>query len=207
MCIAWLRNAHSIILLCLGIILSSCSNADDDKHMLSDLTIYLQSPILGQGGTVIIVPREVAIDRWHSQPEAQNPARSDAYLASYKPLPQDARRLGVVVRDKVSIVQFDYPQGGTFTFRFAPAPGSDFPWGRLKTKEIGTGGEGEEMDEKTGQIIKAGSAVHIHVLGTEVTEADSRAVESVIKIGALQSRYACRYYELAIACDASEAAQ
>lgn len=175
--------------------------------MLSDLTIYLQWPLLGQGGTVIIVPQEVTIDQWQSQPEAENPARSDAYPASLKPLPPNGRRLGVVLHDKVSIVQLDYPQGGTFTFRFAPARGSDFPWERLKTKEIGTGGEGEEMDEKTGQVIQVGSAAHIHVLGTEVTEADSRSVESVIKIGALRSRYPCRYYELAIACDASGAAQ
>ncbi|TDK32124.1 hypothetical protein E2F50_17425 [Rhizobium deserti] len=155
---------------------------------------------------MIIVPREVAMDQWQPQSK-ENPARSDPYLASQKPLPPGARRLGVVLRDKVSIVQFDYPQGGTFNFRFAPAPGSDFPWDMLKTKEIGTGGVGEEMDEKTGEVIKVGFAMHIHVFGTEVTEADSRSVESVIKIGALRSRYPCRDYELAIACDASGAAR
>lgn len=68
--------------------------------MLSDLTIYLQWPLLGQGGTVIIVPQEVTIDQWQSQPEAENPARSDAYPASLKPLPPNGRRLGVVLHDK-----------------------------------------------------------------------------------------------------------
>ncbi|NNH31489.1 hypothetical protein C9413_18890 [Rhizobium sp. SEMIA 4085] len=172
--------------------------------MLSDLTIYLEPPILGGGGTVIIVPRMIAAIDWKSQEGRENPAASDPYLKSNKPLPPDGLRLGAIISDKVSIVQFDYPEGGTYKFRFAPARGSTFPWDMLKTKHIGTGSEGEELDPSTGQIIKVGSALHIHIVGKDVTEADSRIVESVINIGSLQSRYDCRNYELVLVCDASK---
>ncbi len=183
--------------------------AEGSEQLMSDLTIYLQPPILGKGGTVTIVPQEVAMERWKETSGGENPAKSDDFLRANKSIPAGAKRLGAVISDEVSIVQVDYPQGGTFQFRFAPAPapGSGFAYRDLKTKQIGVGGEGEELDEKTGEIIKVGTAIHVHIVGTDVTEGDSRAIESEIKIGALQSRYECRSFESVLVCDASQEAK
>lgn len=172
--------------------------------MIFDVTTYLNDPIVGEGGTIILIPREVPLEKWHPDQNLDNPALRDAYLASNKPLPSGAKHLGGIVFDRVSIVRFDYPAGGTFTFRFAPAAESKFPWDSLKTKNIGVGSEGEEFDEKMRQVVKILSALTIHVAGSKTTEADSRTVESTIKIGSLRSKYHCRDYQLLTVCDASE---
>jgi hypothetical protein len=199
LCGSAIAAACSIVIL-----VSSLINTMDRQQMVSDLTIYLQPPIIGEGGTVILLPRPVEVEEWMMRAYGDNPAEKDEFLKLNKPLPPAAKRIGALVSGMVSIVQFDFPKGGTFQFRFAPAPGSNVPPDKLKTKQIGVGGNGEELDEKTGEIIAVGSAIHLHVAGREVTESDSRIVESEIKIGALESRYDCRHFQQVLVCDASK---
>jgi hypothetical protein len=186
--------------------LASCQPATDSvggEKVKSDLTLYLRPPLLGGGGTVIIIPRAVSAEDFKTGSGQSNPASNDPFLEANKPLQEGDLRLGAVLSDPVTIVQFDYPQSGSFNFRFAPERGSEFPPGRLVTKHIGTGGEGEELHPTTKDVVKVGSSMHIHVGGDSVTEEDSRIVESKINIGALRERYQCRDFDRVLVCDVS----
>jgi hypothetical protein len=62
----------------------------------SDITIYLDGPLLDRGGTVFVVPREVPVDDWKTLPDQPNPARTDPRLDIRKPITERDRRLSVL---------------------------------------------------------------------------------------------------------------
>lgn len=193
------------LLLALGAVASAgtfSTSAEDKTKMLSDVTIYLEPPILEDGGMVIIVPRPVAVEDWRSQDGQDNPAARDSYLESNKPLPANSKRLGAIVNNPVSIVQFDYPVNGTYNFRFAPVLGSNYPWERLKTKLLSFGSAGD-LHPITGADVDIPTVQMIYVLGSEMTEDQARALASETRLGFLKERYDCREYEMAIVCNAS----
>lgn len=176
--------------------------AEDKAKMLSDVTIYLEPPILGGGGTVIVVPREVPVAAWRQATGGENPASKDRRLDEKAPITDIDRRLGAKVSDPVSVVQFDYPEGGTFRFRFSPFLGSDYPMERLGTVLLSVG-SGGDLHPKTAEEVDIPRVQVMHILGNQVTEEQSRIKGDEIRVGFLRERYNCKEYELVLSCAAS----
>jgi hypothetical protein len=176
--------------------------AEDKAKMLSDVTIYLEPPILGGGGTVIILPKEVPVEIWKQSTGLENPALKDRRLDDKVPIKDGDRRLGAVVSDPVSIVQFNYPEGGTFEFRFSPVLGSDYRMERLGTKLLSFGSAGD-LHPKTGEDVDIPKVQVVYILGDKVTEEQARAIGVEKRFGFLKERYDCKEYEMVLACNAS----
>jgi hypothetical protein len=156
-----------------------CSAGDnkEDKNMRSQLTIYVAPPLLEKGGTVIVVSNPVPLSEWHNLPEGDNPARDDPQNEKKKDLGQGDRLFGAVVSTKVSIVEFVYPEGGTFGFNLVPLrakDGSGATGPALMTKRVLVGGGGYR-DWKAGKNYFWESVSTIYVAGPEATEGDSRS--------------------------------
>ncbi|WP_105386579.1 hypothetical protein [Neorhizobium alkalisoli] len=176
--------------------------AEDETKILSDVTIYLEPPILGDGGTVIILPREIPIEVWRQTTGLENPALKDRRLDDRVPIKEFDRRLGAIVADPISIVQFDFPEGGAFQFRFSPFLGSDYPMEKLGTVLLSVGSAGD-LHPKTAEEADVPRTQIMHILGSQMTEEQSRIRGDEIRVGFLKERYNCRDYELVLSCAAS----
>lgn len=139
----------------------------------AQLTIYVDRPLLETGGTVMAVSKPVGPDLWSVQPKGlstdtwkQNPKRLE--------LGSNDRLFEVHVSEKVSIIEFIYPQGGSFGFNLVAAPGGDLikP---LQSKRILVG-SGYYIDRETGEKQVWEDVSTIHILGPDVSEGYSRAV-------------------------------
>ncbi len=203
-----MRNLRYPMAILLPILLAGSSYsyavAEDKKKMLSDVTIYLKPPILGRGGTVIVLPKQVSTEDWRQSTGFENPALNDQRVSSAKPIGDADRRLGAVASDVVSIVQFDYPEDGTFRFRFAPFPGADYPMEKLGTKQVSIGGVGQDMHPVSQEIVNVGPLQVMHILGTDHSEEESRIAGSAKRIGFLTERYSCVKFDHVLSCSASK---
>jgi hypothetical protein len=162
------------------VVLADVGFADDNKEnvdMRSQLTIYVAPPLLEKGGTVIVVSNPVPLAEWRDLPQGDNPARDDPHNEKKKNLQPGDRLFGAVVSTKVSIVEFVYPEGGTFGFNLVPLPtasGGAATAQALMTKRVLVG-DGGYKDWKTGKEYIWESVSTIHVVGPEATEGDSRS--------------------------------
>ncbi|MCF1454336.1 hypothetical protein ACQZ61_07740 [Agrobacterium vitis] len=164
----------------LSIALTGCDSAAENqqgKQMRSQLTIYVAPPLLEKGGTVIVVSNSVPLDKWRDLPQGDNPARDDPQNDKKKEIGPGDRLFGAVASTKVSIIEFVYPEGGTFGFNLVPlrkATGSDATSPALMTKRVMVGGGGYR-DWKTGKEYLWESVSTIYVAGPEASEGDSRS--------------------------------
>ena len=196
-------NAVFTTLAAVAILKATPSSSSENGKLKSDVTIYLSSPILSDGGTVIVLPKAISQDLWRKKSDLPNPAPSDKRLEIERPISNDDQRLSVIVSSNKSVVSFDYPEGGGYDFRFLPIIGSDYPVDNLRTKMIGVG-TGGDIHPLTGEEVDIGSIRTIYVLGRSADEGASRNFEATTRLGFLNERYECRNFAHAIACDASK---
>jgi hypothetical protein len=184
-------------------------SGNEEKKMKSHLTIYLRPPLLDGGGTVFVLPKPIPVEQWRQNTGFPNPALEDEWLKINKPIPQTDRRLGVVLSDSISIVQFDYPENGTFHFNFMPHPAFNNFWDTLKTENVGVGQAGD-IYAPTRQEEDIPLVMTIHVLGSAKSNTGKEYVDHKIRLnhkmrlGFLKIRYKCNEFEHALACDALE---
>ncbi|MCE6073980.1 hypothetical protein GOZ89_17850 [Agrobacterium vitis] len=163
----------------LSIALTGCDSAAENqqgKQMRSQLTIYVAPPLLEKGGTVIVVSNSVPLDKWRDLPQGDNPARDDPQNDKKKEIGPGDRLFGAVASTKVSIIEFVYPEGGTFGFNLVPlrkATGDDAVGPALMTKRVLVG-DGGYKDWETGKEYLWESVSTIYVAGPEASEGDSR---------------------------------
>jgi hypothetical protein len=170
-----------------------------DTSVKSDVTIYLEGPLLEGGGTVFVLPREVPADEWAARPDQPNPARSDARLDVRVPIAQHDRRLSVRVSGQISIVRFDFPAGGDFRFRFIPALESGVPPEQRGSVLVSVGNT-YDHDPATGEEIFVPRVQVFTIMGPDADESETRAQVSDVKLGRLEERYECRTFESALSC-------
>ena len=155
------------------------SHAEDRKDgvMKAQLTIYVAPPLLDSGGTVIVVANPISRAEWQALPDGDNPAEADPNNTKKKELREGDRLFGVEASSKVSIVEFVYPEGGTFGFNLVASDKSGRSRPPLRTREIAIGDGGGYTDWETGKHVTWDYVSVIHVLGPEVSEGDSRGVD------------------------------
>ena len=139
--------------------------------MKAQLTIYVAPPLLDQGGTVIVVANPISLEEWKNCPEGANPAAADPNNEKKKTLKADDRLFGVVASTKVSIVEFVYPDEGTYGYNFVAVEDPAKRRPPLRTKQILAG---SQRDLSEGPNPKTKDASVIHVYGPGASQADSR---------------------------------
>ena len=174
--------------------------------MKSDVTIYLDPPLLDRGGTVFVIPTEVPIDAWKPRTDLANPARSDWRLDTRKPIGSEDRRLSARISDQISIVRFDYPAGGSYDFRFLPTLESGVAPERQGSVLVSTGNT-YDYHPKTGVEVFIPTFQVFTILGPDGDEAAARALVSEVKLGHLEERYRCDEFEAALACSVKDKAK
>jgi hypothetical protein len=193
----------SLAAACLAIAFQSAANSAQEIELKSDVTIYLEPPILGGGGTIIVLPTEVPVDEWRQDKGLPNPALKDNRLADRKPVTPQDRRLSVVVSDPVSVVKFNYPAGGTFIFRPLPAIDSNYPV-HEQASVLMTVGSAGDLHPVTGEEVDLPRVQVLHILGRQVSEDRSRQIGEDVRLGFLSERYDCKQFENATSCSASK---
>jgi len=152
--------------------LAGGASSEDKEPMKAQLTIYVAPPLLQQGGTVIVVADEIPLNDWEALADGTNPALADTQNEKRKALNPGDQLFGVVASTKVSIIEFVYPEGGTYGFNLVPVQDADRTSPQLRTDRIlqgeGGGGPGREWNEVS----------TIHVFGSVVSERDSRVVRA-----------------------------
>jgi hypothetical protein len=199
-------NKSFVFMSLVIILVAECqkaANSTGEAKMKSDVTIYLEPPILGGGGTIIVLPNEVPADEWRKATGLPNPALNDGRLSGQKPIGTDDRRLSAIVSDPISVVKFDYPAGGTFVFRPLPAIGSDYPIERQASKLVSIGSAGD-LHPVTGEDVDIPRVQVLHVRGAEVSEERSRELAERVRLGFLEDRYGCRKFDHVLSCSASK---
>lgn len=170
-----------------------------DNTLKSDVTIYLDGPLLNRGGTVFVVPREVPLNEWKPHSDQPNPARDDSRLDIRKPITPQDTRLSALAFSQVSIVRFDYPAGGSYDFRFLPSLES----GVLPEKQgsvLVEAGNTYDYHPKTREEMFVPVFQVLTILGPDANEGKSRSLVSDVKLGYLQERYDCKQFENVLSC-------
>jgi hypothetical protein len=192
-------SGATLIALTAGIFTARTGNA----QMKSDVTIYLQPPILGGGGTIFVLPNEVSVEEWRKETGLSNPALKDLRLLSGKPISGEDRRFGAVVTDPVSVIKFDFPSGGSFVFRPLPSLDSGYPTERQSSRVISVGRAGD-IHPRTGEDVDIAKVQVLHIYGDLVSEEQSQRIFESVRLGFLEERYDCENFEHVIACAASK---
>ncbi|MBA8879016.1 hypothetical protein [Phyllobacterium myrsinacearum] len=146
-----------------------------DALLKAQLTVYVAPPLLNDGGTVIVVANPITLEKWKALPKGENAADSDLQNGKHKDLKHDDRLFGVVASTKVSIIEFVYPEGGTFAFNLVAMdkPGKEKTLLNTREVEIGSGGY---TIWRTGETVLWDYVSNVHVYGPTVSEGDSRGV-------------------------------
>ncbi|MCI9868126.1 hypothetical protein RHIZ_19370 [Rhizobium skierniewicense] len=195
------KIARKVGLLTMGLLLSTSivyggliavASKQQAKGVISDVTIYLDHPILSSGGTVMVLPTEVGKEVWAQQQGLENPAEGDRVLDNVRPTQSSDRRLGVIVFAPVSVVRFHFPRGGNYKFAFAPLDRSKASDLEGRTKLL-RHGEGTDVDPRTGKDVHQPRIITVHVMGTEANEEKSLDADTGTKFVALE-HHACRSY-------------
>ncbi|MET0426978.1 MAG: hypothetical protein ABW026_00635 [Microvirga sp.] len=131
-------------------------NGDDGREKTL-LTINLGGTILRQGGTVIVLPTPIP-------DETPKPGRSHSEAVQ--------RELTADVTEPLSIVFFDYPEAGKWTFRFDTR--SSDPEAQRVTTLLLEFGSGSYRDASTEQMIEVPDIQTLMVSGPNADEGVSR---------------------------------
>lgn len=171
---AWIR-ARDVIASSLAVALLVALPAPSiaaDKAPAAQLIIHVDAPVLHTGGTVLVVANPISKEAWAQLPS--QPPSNTAQTAT-KLAPGD-KLFDAAISSKVSIIEFVYPEGGTFDFKLR-ATGDQAVAGALRTKRILVG-SGYYTDKVTGQKIEWKDVSVIHIDGPEADERFSRLVRA-----------------------------
>lgn len=127
--------------------------ATQDKTVQTHLTIYLDEPILSEGGGIIVAARPIAEAEWLKLSDGFNPADSDQSNPKRAQVQDGDRHFGAVVSSSASAVEFFYPENGSYTFNILPKPGKRLQDGKELQTEATSDGSREIFDPETGQKI------------------------------------------------------
>ncbi len=162
--------------------------------MKSHVTIYLEPPILQEGGAVIVSGVPVTDDVWQKIPKGNNPAADDHQNPKREQVGPQDRLLGAVASSPVTIVEFSYPQSGSYTFNFLPAKPYQREFGAtLRTELILTGSGSRMVDPETKKHIEWPSMETIAVIGTKYNQDWARVVDATFASALYEDLVIARY--------------
>jgi hypothetical protein len=176
----------------LGLAACSYGTTEESQKVKAHLTIYVEKPLLTEGGTVIVAANPVSAEKWAALSDGENIAANDMNNAKRADLKKGDRLFGVAVSAQTSVVEFIYPEGGAFGFNFvARNTDGDGRTPQLRTDEIsiGDGGADHSLTGVPWDYVSV-----IHVIGPGSTEGKSRAA-SVLVSEILASGSAAKDYQ------------
>lgn len=134
---------------------------------MTRLIISVEQPLNKEGGAVIVSGRQISDDEWHAI-ETEEGSQND-----------NQKEFHVSVSSPASIVDFVYPQSGTYSFIFQSPPGSDAS--PLRTRQVLIG-SAEVTDPETKKVINWPSMSVIHVQGSTYDEGWARLLSSTFDL-------------------------
>ena len=144
-----------------------------DNAPAVQLMIHVDAPVLHTGGTVLVVANPVTKQAW-DQLSTQRPSQAGQTAIDLKP---GDEQFDVTISSKVSIIEFVYPERGSFHFKLRASGDAAAAAEALRTKRILAGG-GYYTDKATGQKIEWKDVSVIHIIGPEADEGFSRLVRA-----------------------------
>jgi hypothetical protein len=153
---------------------------------VADYTIYLDLPLVAQGGVIILLPRELPED----------PSVDAETIAAYW---KDTRTL--VAAAQVSLVELTYPHGASYTYRFRSNREQDYPSRDIMTDRIGVG-IGTGFHPVTGETEDLPTILTQHIESRDGgwTVEQSRSVRATAELGFPLLRYACQAFPDSLVC-------
>ncbi len=146
---------------------SSPSSQAKAPKFSTRLIISVDEPLNKEGGAVIISGRQVPDDEWR------------ALAADSAPGEASEKAFHISVSSPASIVDFVYPESGTYSFKFQSPPGSNAP--PLKTREVLTG-SAEVADPETKEQVSWPLMSVIYVEGATYNEGWARIFASTFDL-------------------------
>ena len=148
-----------------------------DRMTKAQLTIYVDQPLLSEGGTVIVAANPVSDETWAALPEGKNLAKDDIHNLKRGELGPGDKLFGVLASQTTTLVEFVYPKGGTFGFNLVARNSSDIRAPELRTREIlvGDGGANHSLTGEPWDYVST-----ILVLGPQASEQKSNGIGSLI---------------------------
>jgi hypothetical protein len=172
-----MRRAHAIgtvlvgLVVGLGLALGLSGRAPVAK---THVTIYLGLPLLEEGGAVVVAGRKVPEAQWRAVQGGPNPAAGDMANPKRAHVRPGDRHFGAVANSPVTVVEFIYPEGGSYTFNLLPLPEHQARYGTsLRTTRVSVGSGGIQ-DPETRELIDWPSLSDIAVLGPDRDESWAR---------------------------------
>jgi hypothetical protein len=161
-----LKNAVSLAVF-FALTVSSSSSQSKEPKFSTRLIISVDEPLNKEGGAVIISGRQVSDVEWR------------ALAADSGPGDAREKEFHLSVSSPASVVDFVYPESGTYSFKLQLPPGSNAP--PLKTREVLTG-SAEVADPETKKQVSWPSMSVIHVEGATYNEGWARILSSTFDL-------------------------
>ncbi|MCZ7450972.1 hypothetical protein O8B93_25700 [Agrobacterium rhizogenes] len=147
--------------------LPSAFSQAKEPELSTRLIISVDEPLYKEGGAVIISGRQVSDDEWR------------AIAADAGPKDAHEKEFHIRVSSPASIVDFVYPESGTYSFKLQSPSGSDAK--PLKTRQILIG-SAEVTDPETKKQVSWPSMSVIHVEGTTYNDGWARILSSTFDL-------------------------
>jgi len=130
------------------------------------LTIYIEPPVLVEGGSVIVAGRALPEEEWRRVTGGANPAAGDDANPKRQQVKEGDRLFGAVVSAPSTIVEFVYPETGSYTFNFLPAAPYRLQYeNRLETEQVLVG-SASNVTDPDGGFVEWSTLSVVAVLGT-----------------------------------------
>lgn len=155
-------NIFSLVLLFAFTLPLAYSQAKEPE-LLTRLIISVHEPLNELGGAVIVSGRQISDGEWHAI-EPEEGSKTD-----------NQKEFHVNVSSPASIVDFAYPQSGTYSFILQSPPGSGSR--PLRTRQVLIG-SAEVTDPETRKVTHWPSMSVIHVQGSTYDEGWARLLSS-----------------------------
>jgi hypothetical protein len=153
---------------------------------VADYTIYLDVPMVADGGVIILLPRELPAD-----PEAT----PETLAASWKATRE------LVATAQVSLIELTYPHGASYTYRFRSNNEQHFPSRAIKTDRFGVGsGTGFHPTSAETEDLPTILSHHIESREGGWTVEQSRTAAATAELGFPLLRYACQGFADSLVC-------
>ena len=155
----------SLALFAVGASVAFSYFSPEKKILKTHLTIYVEPPVLLEGGGVIVAGRPIPEAQWRALKEGYNPVTEDPDNPKKLHVKEGDRHFGAIVTSPASAVEFFYPENGSYTFNFRILPKTEEKYPEPLVTELITFGSGGIKDPETGEDVEWPSKENIRIHG------------------------------------------
>jgi hypothetical protein len=149
-----------------------------DQLLKTHITIYVDNPVLLDGGIVLVAGIPINEKKWRVLENTNNIAMLDPGNPKTKDVKVGDKHFGVVVSSVASAVEFYYPENGSYTYNFLLNPRTLIKSNQLQTKVLSTGSRQQLPDPETGKLIDWPSENTVAIIGKKNNDVWVRCAEA-----------------------------